>query len=499
MRKYKPTLNNVLFLLTGMCVGIIIGFSGSYQKAEKYYSTLGVNLVSLLSNKKATTEAYYKAVSLIDKHYINNIDDNELRDRLLKGLIEGLDPHSSYIPPSQYTEFSQEMSGRYGGIGISINTENGYFEVDDVYEGSPAKLVGLKRGDILLKADDVDLDVANAEKSLAKIRGEIGTYVTITIKRENFDEYIRYKVKRDDIRYSSTSDKYYYSSDKLNRYGYIKLRQFKEHTVDDFLNSLDSLMEKNSEDYTGIDGLIVDLRGNPGGLVDQVVGVLSFFIDDKNRVLKIMERGEPDLMYYPNPYSYYKPVLKKQPKSAEEVFGNVDVMNDRIAYKIKEYKEKLRDKKLVVLIDRNSASASEIFAAAIKEWNRGVLIGERSFGKGSVQTVYDYGTDGGVIKLTTALYYTGKDQLIQEIGVTPNVDMDMGGERIREEDFDNHIKNPTVVNKNLQTKTLSEKIYTINNEYEKNKKTKNSKNKKDEILDKALEYLEGHRSNKKIN
>lgn len=152
-----------------------------------------------------------------------------------------------------------------------------------------------------------------------------------------------------------------------------------------------------------------------------------------------------------------------------------------------------------MLIDRNSASASEIFAAAIKEWNRGVLIGERSFGKGSVQTVYDYGTDGGVIKLTTALYYTGKDQLIQEIGVTPNVDMDMGGERIREEDFDNHIKNPTVVNKNLQTKTLSEKIYTINNEYEKNKKTKNSKNKKDEILDKALEYLEGHRSNKKIN
>lgn len=434
----KTNIWNFIYLSSGVFIGITIGFAASYFKAQEYYENQQTNMVSIIADKKETTQSFLQVLNLIDKHYITKLTDRELKDKLLTGLLESLDAHSGYITSTDYDSYNADMEGKYGGIGIAIDTSAGKFLVEDVYEGSPSDKAGIKKGDYVVKVDNHIMDSTRLESSVDYIKGEIGSTIKLTLNREGVKDYFDLEVKRENIYIPASTEKYLYSSDSKNKYGYIKIRRFKEKTIEDFLDSYNDLVLSN-KDGLKMKGLVIDLRDNPGGLINEVVGLLSLFLPNNTKVLKIVERNVNDTEYYSNPYTYSKPVLvgiKKEKNILE------NVMNDREAYIMAKFKQDNFSLPVVVLINRGSASASEIFAAAMKEYGRAKIIGERTFGKGSVQTMYDYGSQGGLIKLTTSLYYTGKNNLIQEVGVVPDIVIDLGGIRFRETDIDNHIKNP---------------------------------------------------------
>ena len=308
-------------------------------------------------------------MNLIEGNYVDTVDTKKLVEAAIPEILKQLDPHTVYIPAKDLQGVSEEMSGNFSGIGVQFSIQNDTIMVIDVISGGPSQKLGIRAGDRIVKVNDsimAGVKVTN-DKVLKKLRGEKGTKVNVSIARKGFPELLSFEIKRGEIPLTSIDVSYMITPNT----GYIKVGRFAEKTYEEFMDGVDKL------DKSGANQLIVDLRGNPGGYLGAVIKMVDEFLDNGELVVYTEGRTQPRRTY-----------------NAEK-------------------KGTFLGKKVVVLVDEYSASASEIFAGAIQDNDRGTIIGRRTFGKGLVQEQIPF-YDGSAIRLTVARYYTPAGRCIQK-------------------------------------------------------------------------------------
>jgi carboxyl-terminal processing protease len=351
-------------ILVGFILGLFVG-------------GLCVRNVSALSNKTyEKLKVFTDCLEIIQKNYVEDVKSEDLINGAIEGMLNSLDPYSSYLDPDMYRELQVETKGSFGGLGIEIAIKDGILTVIAPIEDTPAYRAGIKAGDKVLKINEESTKGLSLMECVKRMRGPKGTHITITIMREGFTQTQDITMIRDIIKVQSVKFK------TLEKgYGYLKLLEFQEKTSADARRALEALQKENPE---GLHGLILDLRNNPGGLLDQAVEVANLFLD-KGVIVTIKGRNEED-----------KTVFNAK---AEGTMPNWP---------------------MVVLVNQGSASASEIVAGALQDYGRAVIMGSKTFGKGSVQTIIPL-DDGSGIRLTTARYYTPKGRSIHEKGIQPDI------------------------------------------------------------------------------
>lgn len=354
-------------------------------------------------NDYESIELFTDVLAIVKKSYVEEVDTKKLIYGAINGMLSSLDPHSSFMPPDMYKEMKIDTKGSFGGLGIEITIKDGILTVISPIEDTPAFRAGIKAGDQILKIDDrftKDMTIMDAVK---RMRGARGTKVILTIVREGFDKPKDFTLVRDIIQVKSVR---YSTLD--NGYGYVRIAQFQEKTDDDLVKALATLKEENGG---SLKGLVLDLRNDPGGLLDQAVKVADHFV-------------EQGLIVY----------TEGREKDSRMQF-NAHKGGTEPNYPI------------VVLINGGSASASEIVAGALQDHKRAVIMGTQSFGKGSVQTIIPLSDDSG-LRLTTARYYTPNGRSIQAKGITPDIIVERAeiqptekkDGHIREKDLENHFE-----------------------------------------------------------
>ena len=317
--------------------------------------------------------------SQIKQMYVDEIDDETLFNNAIRGLIEGLDPHSSYLEPVDQSKVSESTMGKFGGLGIVIGTKGDYIEVVSPIDDTPAYRAGLKAGDIILQIGDQNVSQINLEEGVKLMRGAPGTTIKLTIGRPDIAPFV-IEITREII--TVTSAKGLLLEDGI---GYLRIAQFQRPTAEVVEKIIGDLVEKNESD---LDSLIIDLRNNPGGLLDSSIDISNLFIDEPGIVVYTEGRTPSSNMSFPT-----KPG---------------DILNGA---------------PIVVLMNVGSASASEIVAGALQDHKRAIIMGEESFGKGSVQSMMGL-QDGYGLKLTTARYFTPSGRSIQAKGISPDIALD---------------------------------------------------------------------------
>ncbi|MGB9822487.1 MULTISPECIES: S41 family peptidase [Thermodesulfovibrio] len=384
--KKKIKISALIFIIAFM--GIIIGRWSAAQNTDSIYEDL-----------RTFTEVF----TTIKKNYVENVNPHELIISAIKGMVNSLDPHSAYLTPEAYKEFQTETKGEFGGIGIQIGIKDGSLTVIAPIEDTPAWKAGIKAGDKIIKIDGQSTKDMNINDAVSKMRGPKGKPVTLTIQRDEWKQPKDITIIRDIIKIKSVK---YKMIDK--EIGYIKLIQFQEGTAQDLANALQSLKE------SGMQSLILDLRNNPGGLLQSAVDVSEQFLPPKHLVVSIKGRTGDKIDYYTE--------------------------NLRPAY---------TDIPMIVLVNQGSASASEIVAGALQDWGRALIVGVQTFGKGSVQSLIPL-SDGSALKLTTAKYYTPKGRSIHGVGIMPDIVVKLESKNgkevpvIREKDLEQHLKGEKV-------------------------------------------------------
>jgi carboxyl-terminal processing protease len=318
---------------------------------------------------------FTKVLDLIERNYVDKVDSEELTNNAIEGMLKTLDPYSAYLSPERYKELEIGTSGEFGGVGMEVAVENGVLKVISPIEGSPADLAGIKPGDLITEIDGKPTQGMVVYDAVKLLRGPKGSNVTITVTREG-EASRNITLTRDIIHIKSV--KY-----KLldNEIGYIKISQFQEN-VSDELN--DALSKLEFENGGSLRGLVLDLRNNPGGLLDEAIEVADQFID---KGLIVSVRGR----------------TSNQSKEYYATKGDSE-----------------RKVSLVVLVNKGSASASEVVAEALQDSKRATIVGSKTFGKGSVQTIIQL-DDGSGLKLTTAKFYAPSGRSISDVGVTPDI------------------------------------------------------------------------------
>ncbi|MCA9421499.1 MAG: S41 family peptidase [Nitrospira sp.] len=351
-----------LTLTAILLVGIVIGKGGDRAGyASEPYEELQV---------------FAEVLSQVKKHYVEETQTKDLVQGALRGMLAGLDPHSSFMTPDMFKEMQVETKGEFGGLGIQIGIKNNRLTVISPIEDTPAFEAGIQPGDTIIKVDDKPTKDLTLMEAVQHMRGARGTSVELTIEREGLEKPLVFTLKRDIIKIQSVRSKLLEGN-----IGYVRLSQFQEATVDDLSTELEKLVPKN------IQGLILDLRNNPGGLLTAAVGVSEQFLESGRLVVSIQGRN-----------------------------GKKDEYRARATSKNYQYP-------MIVLVNHGSASASEIVAAAMQDWGKAVVIGTTTFGKGSVQTILPL-SDGSGLRLTTAKYFTPNGKSIHSIGVQPDIVID---------------------------------------------------------------------------
>jgi len=386
------------------------------------FTILAISKWTLLDNASALENESYKrlkifaeAITLLKDNYVEDIDDKQLIYGAIKGMLSSLDPHSSFMTPEAYKEMQVDTKGEFGGLGIQIGIKDNMLTVIAPIEDTPAFKAGIKAGDKILKINGESTKDMSLYDAVAKLRGQKGTSVTITIMREGFEKPQDITIVRDIISIKSVKVKTI--DDGI---GYIKLLQFQQKTASELENALNTLKKDN------INSLILDLRNNPGGLLNSSVDVASYFLPPQRLIVSI--KG------------------KKDEKTDFYTTGNIHYP----------------DLPMVVLVNEGSASASEIVAGALQDWKRALIIGTKTFGKGSVQTVVPL-SDGSAMRITTALYYTPKGRSIQATGIVPDIEVELkvkdGTKKhpvLREKDLEKHIENKTIKDTEKKDEEASE-------------------------------------------
>ena len=321
-------------------------------------------------NIYSSTKLLMGVLSLVNDNYVEEVEPGELIYAAIDGMLEVLDPHSSFLSKETFAEMGERFSGNFYGIGIEFDVLDGFLYVISVIDESPSEAVGLQSGDRIVRIDGESAIGIKHDEVRHKLRGEKGTRVDVTIERTGVDERFDVTITRDRIPIRSVRT----SIMLEDQTGYIQLIRFAKTTSRELETALDKLQQG------GMERLILDLRGNSGGYLDQAVAVSSKFIPEGRVIVKTMGRN----------------------RTSNQTFQSLSGVNHR-------------DMPLVILLDHRSASASEIVAGAVQDWDRGVIAGTRSFGKGLVQTLFaePHLADGSALKLTTARYYTPSGRMIQ--------------------------------------------------------------------------------------
>ncbi len=344
-------------------------------------------LMLIGSSAKAAAADTYRQLNLfgdvferVRADYVEKPDDSKLFEQAINGMLNGLDPHSSYMDPKSFRDMQIQTRGEFGGLGIEVTMEDGLVKVVSPIDETPAAKAGVMANDIIIKLDDDQVQGLTLNQAVEKMRGPVNTKIKLTIMRKGQDKPIEVSIMRDIIRVRSVRMRI--EGDDV---GYVRLSQFNEQTTEGLKKSITDITAQISNDK--LKGYILDLRNNPGGLLDQAISVSDAFL----------ERGE---------------IVSTRGRNAEETQRYSARAGDLT-----------KGKPVTVLINGGSASASEIVAGALQDHKRATILGTRSFGKGSVQTIIPLGNNNGALRLTTARYYTPSGKSIQAKGIVPEIEV----------------------------------------------------------------------------
>ena len=319
----------------------------------------------------------------IKKEYVDDVDQAEVMDSAINGVLQSLDPYSAYMSPELFKEMQTDTRGEFGGLGIEIGMESGVVKVISPIDDTPAAKAGIKAGDYIVKIGKEQVQGKSLLEAVKLMRGPVGTSINLTVRRKNVKKPIEFTITRKIIEVQSVSSKIIGDQKNL---GYIRLKSFNENSDKQFLKSV-----KEFEKKPKIKGYVLDLRNNPGGLLTQAINITDFFLDD----------GE---------------IVSTKGRKISETRKFFARRGDEV-----------KGKPIVVLINNGSASASEIFAGALKDHKRAIILGENSYGKGSVQSIIPL-TNGGGMRLTISKYYLPSGKSISEVGITPDILVEAEGE-----------------------------------------------------------------------
>tara|TARA_B100000963_G_scaffold318135_1_gene299022 strand:+ start:1283 stop:2419 length:1137 start_codon:yes stop_codon:yes gene_type:complete len=350
---------------------------------NKFLNIILFTLILLAHKANSTENNIYKKIDLfgevlekINKEYVDEIDQSESMDSAINGLLQSLDPYSAYMSPEIFDEMQTETSGEFGGLGIEVSMESGVVKVISPIDDTPASRAGIKAGDYIVKINNTQVQGKSLSEAVDLMRGPVGSSIELTIRRRGEKKALTFKIVREIIQIRSVK------SDLLEKsIGYIRLTSFNENSGSQIKKEIQNL-EKNKD----VKAYILDLRNNPGGLLSQAIKISDYFLDNGEIVSTKSRKVSENRKWF----------AKKG-----------DLTNG---------------KTLIVLINYGSASAAEIVAGALKDHKRAILLGENSFGKGSVQSIIPLKNDGA-IRLTVAKYYLPSGKSISEIGVSPDIEI----------------------------------------------------------------------------
>ena len=329
-------------------------------------------------------DLFGEVLEKINEEYVDEINQSDSMDSAINGLLQSLDPYSAYMSPEIFNEMQTETSGEFGGLGIEVGMEAGVVKVISPIDDTPASRAGLKAGDYIVKIEDTQVQGKSLSEAVDLMRGPVGSSIELTVRRRGEKKALTFNITREIIKIQSVK------ADLLeNDIGYIRLTSFNENSGEQIENKIEEL-EKNQN----INAYILDLRNNPGGLLSQAIRISDFFLDNGEIVS----------------------TKSRQPSENRKWFAKKGDLTD--------------GKTLIVLINYGSASASEIVAGALKDHKRAIILGENSFGKGSVQSIIPL-KNKGAIRLTVAKYYLPSGKSISEVGVSPDIEIVEEGEEFK--------------------------------------------------------------------
>ena len=349
---------------------IIIIFLFSFIILNKSFAETEKNIYEKI-------DLFSEVLSKIDKEYVESVNQSDAMDAAINGVLQSLDPYSAYMSPEVFNDMQTETSGKFGGLGIEVGMEHGVVKVISPIDNSPASRVGVKAGDYIVKINDIQVQGKSLTEAVEIMRGPVGSDIKITVRRRGVKKAIIFKITREIIKIASVKSKYIDKS-----VGYLRLTSFNENSGDQIKDKIKEFNKKKD-----IKGYILDLRNNPGGLLSQAIKIADFFL----------ENGE---------------IVSTKGRKISE--------NRRWFAKKGDL---TKGKTLIVLINEGSASASEIVAGALKDHKRAILVGENSYGKGSVQSIIPL-KNKGAIRLTISKYYLPSGKSISEVGVTPDIEVE---------------------------------------------------------------------------
>ena len=348
-------------------------------------------IISFSKVNAANEDDIYKKIDLfsevldkINKEYVDDVNQSEAMDAAINGVLQSLDPYSAYMSPESFQDMQTETSGEFGGLGIEVGMEYGVVKVISPIDNSPASKVGVKAGDYIVKIDDIQVQGKSLTEAVELMRGRVGTDIEITVRRRGEKKALTFIITRDIIKIASVKSRII-----DEKTGYLRLTSFNENSSDQIKDKIKEF-NKNKK----IKNYILDLRNNPGGLLSQAIKISDFFLDNGEIVSTKSKRK----------YENRKWFAKK---------GDI-----------------LKDNTMIVLINYGSASAAEIVAGALQDHKRAILVGESTYGKGSVQSIIPLKNDGA-IRLTVSKYYLPSGKSISDVGVTPDIEISENSEKFK--------------------------------------------------------------------
>ena len=413
----KFTRQNMGLIFTGAFLGLALSLGQGVFADRKPAS--GDSETLPLEELRIFSDVYAR----IKSDYVEPVEDRSLVENAIRGMVTGLDPHSSYLDPDEFKELRVGTSGEFGGLGIEVGMENGFIKVIAPIDDTPAKRAGIRAGDLIIKLDDKPVKGMTLTEAVKIMRGKPGTKITLTIVREGEEKPLKITIVRDIIRVKSVRSRML-----ADGFGYVRISTFQSRTGDALHAAVDKLRKQAGG---RIKGLVLDLRNNPGGVLNAAVAVSDAFLR-KGLIVYTEGRVEDSrLRFNATPDD----VLEGAP--------------------------------LVVLVNQGSASASEIVAGALQDQHRAIIMGQQTFGKGSVQTIIPL-ANGAALKLTTARYYTPSGRSIQAEGIKPDIELPnvkiaevkSDFEPIKEKDLSHHLENGTPAAGNRRDKTGKRKAFS---------------------------------------
>lgn len=396
----KTKARDILILLTGLVLGISLAVERTVLAEQQDDAALPLPLEEL--------RAFSQIYNEIKKKYVEEVDSKELLNNAIKGMVSRLDPHSAYLLPEAHDELQVSTKGEFGGLGIEVGMEDGFVKVISPIDDTPAQRAGMKAGDLIIRIDGTAVQGLTLNEAVKKMRGKVGTKIVLTVVRKGEDQALTIDIIRDVIRIRSVKSKMLEEG-----FGYIRISQFQVNTGENMQAMIDELIEEDN-DGKALNGMVLDLRNNPGDVLSAAVSVSDAFLTDGLVVYTDGRVGDASVKFQAD---------------ADDILDGAP---------------------LVVLVNNGSASASEIVSGALQDHKRAVIMGSRTFGKGSVQTILPM-RNGAALKLTTARYFTPSGRSIQAEGITPDIELtDLKIEkkedkakkhRVSEKDLSGHLSN----------------------------------------------------------